>query len=337
MALTLYSNIVSNVAQNCNDYWRGLQQAEISSLFNNTTIQEEVYEEEVPFNFVFDKTTCWVSSIVDSTLNAEKNEDDYIGFYFEDCTHVAERGRYYKWDNNYWICYQGASRLESYSTIKARRCNNVLKWLDDDNVIHEYPCVIDYNFMSPTPQVSKTITTPNGHIAVIVQGNEDTLALKKNKRFLFNGVAYKFEAINNYMQQDCVTKDTPILFMDMFYDVTQPDDNIEEGLANDNRVVVVEPIAPSEKAIVLESHVSDIKLHRKATIKATVYQGENATSDVVTCVASNAQSDSYNITILGNNTWEVENLKFYPNNILILTFTSGDKEVVSEIVLRNLY
>jgi hypothetical protein len=37
--------------------------------------------------------------------------------------------------------------------------------------------------MSPTPQISKTIQTANGHITVVVQGNEDTLKIPYNTRF----------------------------------------------------------------------------------------------------------------------------------------------------------
>jgi hypothetical protein len=100
--------------------------------------------------------------------------------------------------------------------------------------------------MSPTPQISKTIQTANGHIVVVVQGNEDTLKIPYNTRFLFGGVCYKFTTINNYMQDNYVDRDTPLLYFDCYWDALQPDDNLEENIANDTRSKYTIQIEPTE-------------------------------------------------------------------------------------------
>ena len=235
MSLTFYDNFVDNMAQNSNDYWRDKQQAVISKLFDNTTLKTVVQEENIPFNFTFHDAECWLGTVTDITVNIDKDADDYRSLYFEDCKHEIHRGRYYNFDNNYWITYDSSTNIKANSDAKLRRCNNWLKWIDEDGVLKEYPCVLDYNLMSPTAQISKTITTSNGHVVVIVQGNADTLKLKQNQRFLFNSVAYKFISINNYMQNDYVNQNTPMLYLECYWDTLQPTDNLEENIANDIR------------------------------------------------------------------------------------------------------
>ena len=238
MALSYYKNYLKNIAKTPNDEWRELHQETISSLFDNTTLlNKEVKQETRNRDFKFeDIEQCWVGTVGDSLTNTIKDFDDFREFYFEDCKHEVLRGTYFDHDNNYWICYESPTELESYSHCKVRRCNNWLKWVDwDTGIYYEYPCVIDYTVSSANAQTSKTINQANSHINVIIQGNNITTALKKNKRFIFNGSAYRYYAINNYMQKDYVTKDTPMLFMDFFLDMIDDADNLEDNIAEDYR------------------------------------------------------------------------------------------------------
>ena len=165
-----------------------------------------------------------------------KNSDDYRSLYFKNIEHEVGRGRYFKWEDNYWIVYETTTHeLESIATCNIRRCNNWLKWVTDKGEVIKYPCVIEGDLTSANAQVAKTITQANSHINVIVQGNKDTLSIIKNSRFIFNHMVYKFYAINNYMQVDYVDDDAPLLFMDFYLDMEIDEDNIAENLANDLR------------------------------------------------------------------------------------------------------
>jgi hypothetical protein len=110
-----------------------------------------------------------------------------------------------------------------------------LKWITSKGEVLQYPCVIEGTLSSANAQVAKTITQANSHIDIVVQGNKDTLDIYKNLRIVINGCVYRFYSINNYMQNDYVDKDTPLLFMDFFLDMKIDEDNLEENLANDNR------------------------------------------------------------------------------------------------------
>lgn len=235
--LTFFSNYLDNVAQTPNEQWRSEQQAFINGAYENTTVMKnDVYEEGYPFDFKFiNNPQCWVGTVLDVTTGIVKDSDDYRSLYFKDIFHSTHRGEYFKWGDNYWLVYETTNELETISRCNIRRCNNWIKWLNAKGEVIQYPCVIEGELTSANAQVSKTITQANSHINVIVQGNPDTLSLTKNTRIMFNHSVYKFIAINNYMQQDYVDDNTPLLFMDFYLDMEIDEDNVEENLADDLR------------------------------------------------------------------------------------------------------
>ena len=234
--LTYYNNYLTNMAKTPNESWRDAQQAIVNQLFENTTIKTMVEEENLPFDFTFKKLDVWLDTVTEATLNAEKDDSDYRAMYFQDCNHKSIRGRYYRFNDNYWLVYSDPCYEDTIASQKVRRCNNWLKWVDEETgVLYEYPCVIDYSLSSTNAQISRLIQQANSHITVIVQGNENTLKISKNKRFIFNGCAYRFFAINNYMQNNYVDKNTPILFYDFYEDMTIDTDNLTDNIADDIR------------------------------------------------------------------------------------------------------
>ena len=235
--LAFFSNYLDNVAQTPNEQWRSEQQAFIDGAYENTTVMKnDVYEEGYPFDFKFiNNPQCWVGTVLDVTTGIVKDSDDYRSLYFKDISHSTHRGEYFKWGDNYWLVYETTNELETISRCNIRRCNNWIKWLNAKGEVIQYPCVIEGELTSANAQVSKTITQANSHINVIVQGNPDTLSLTKNTRIMFNHSVYKFIAINNYMQQDYVDDNTPLLFMDFYLDMEIDEDNVEENLADDLR------------------------------------------------------------------------------------------------------
>ena len=248
--LTFYSNYLHNVARTPNQKWREEQQAFIDEMFDNTTVARyDVYEESYPFDFKFvNNPDCWVGTVLDMTTGMIKDSDDYRSLYFKNTDHESGRGRYFKWNDNYWIVYETTTHeLETISTCNIRRCNNWLKWLTDKGEVIQYPCVIEGELTSANAQVAKTITQANSHITVMVQGNPDTLSIRKNARFMFNHSVYKFYAINNYMQVDYIDDNAPLLFMDFYLDMEIDEDNVEENLADDLR-----------KDFVVESNIKQI-------------------------------------------------------------------------------
>lgn len=231
--MEFFNNYINHYAEYPNDSWRNLQQATITSLFEDTTIKRTILEEKVPFNQEYQEIEAWVGTVTDSTTNTEKDSNDYRSLYFEDCTHDVGRGLYYQYDNNYWLVYDSSTDLESISNVKIRRCNNRLKWIDKNSgELLDYPCIIEYTLSATQPNVTADITTIGGRVSIIVQGNEKTRKIKKNTRFIFGEQAYKFNNWNNYMMSDYDAKTATLLFMDFTVDNVQPTDDLENGIAD---------------------------------------------------------------------------------------------------------
>lgn len=231
--MEFFNNYINHYAEYPNDSWRNLQQATITSLFEDTTIKRTILEEKVPFNQEYQEIEAWVGTVTDSTTNTEKDSNDYRSLYFEDCTHDVGRGLYYQYDNNYWLVYDSSTDLESISNVKIRRCNNRLKWIDKNSgELLDYPCIIEYTLSATQPGVTADITTIGGRVSIIVQGNEKTRKIKKNTRFIFGEQAYKFNNWNNYMMSDYDAKTATLLFMDFTVDNVQPTDDLENGIAD---------------------------------------------------------------------------------------------------------
>ena len=129
--LTFFSNYLNNVAKTPNQSWRDTQQAIISEMFDNSTIvRDDIFEEGLPFDFKFvSNPKCWVGTVLDVETGINKNSDNYRVLYFQDIYHNAPRGRYYKWNDNYWMVYETTTDLETISTCNIRRCNNWIRWM----------------------------------------------------------------------------------------------------------------------------------------------------------------------------------------------------------------
>ena len=48
-----------------------------------------------------------------------------------------------EWMNNHWLIEEKDAHNELYTRVKLLQCNYLLKWVDEENVIHEQYCVIE--------------------------------------------------------------------------------------------------------------------------------------------------------------------------------------------------
>lgn len=228
-----YTNYLANFSETPNDEWRNSHQAFIDSTWDNTTLLKTVEEETAVGTNIFNTVEVWKNSISEFAINVVKNAKDFRRLMFKDQTHDVSRGLKYRFDNNYWLVYEETTEEEPFCDVSIRRCNNIAKWVDKDtgNIIEE-PCILDYELSSPNVQYRKDVATANSKVTLIIQGNDNTHKIKKNDRFIFNSVPYSFKAINNFMQNDYVDNEVPILFMELYLDQVQPSDDLVNNIAN---------------------------------------------------------------------------------------------------------
>lgn len=339
MPMSFYENYLSNCSHTPIEQYRDLQQAVVNDTWENGTLATIVGEETSHGSFEFSEVEVWKNTISEFTTNIVRDEKDYRRLMFKEQNKQIERGRFYKFDNNYWIVYDPTSDIEAYAEVYVRKCNNYLKWIDrETGVIYSVPCVLDAEVSSPSPRVTKAIALPNGHIVCWVQGNEITRKIKKNQRFIFSGAdCYKFTSYNAYLQEDYVDENVNMIYMDLYLDEIQPSDDLENCIANRYEV---------EYALnILQSDITQVKNFSGQLTANVLYNGDIIEDKSVRWVSLNdnviVDSLTGNYTLIGE-AGSQGKIKAYmadnPNIYDEITINIEDSIVAeSELVIEPLY
>lgn len=228
-----YNNYIQNLATNPHETYMELMQASINAQWNNTTQVIEVWEQQGIGSEDFNSLDVHIDYAIDMGTGL-KQDDDFKMFAFQNLQHTVAKGLMYKYDNDFWITVNTSELGSITKDIVVRRCNNVMRWVDKTNgFINEMPCAIEYVLESPKEQKDKDVKVANGHITVICQGNEATRNLPKNTRFIFNKEPYRFLAFQKMLNEDTFDDNTAsLLYLDMYLDMIEPDDDIANNIAN---------------------------------------------------------------------------------------------------------
>ena len=162
-----------------------------------------------------------------------KKGDDFKVFSHKNISADMKLGIMFRTEEDYWICTNTNGYASPTNSCEVRRCNNVMKWVDPETgFVNQQWCAIDYELSSPRPSKDKDIVVADGHIFVLVQGNDLTRSIPKNQRFIFNGLAFKVSAFQSLLDEDNITFHSNLLYIDMYADPIQPSDDLVNGIAN---------------------------------------------------------------------------------------------------------
>ena len=162
-----------------------------------------------------------------------KKGDDFKVFSHKNISADMKLGIMFRTEEDYWICTNTNGYASPTNSCEVRRCNNVMKWVDPETgFVNQQWCAIDYELSSPRPSKDKDIVVADGHIFVLVQGNDLTRSIPKNQRFIFNGLAFKVSAFQSLLDEDNITFHSNLLYIDMYADPLQPSDDVVNGIAN---------------------------------------------------------------------------------------------------------
>lgn len=179
-------------------------------------------------------------------INAEtglKLGDDWKTLLFMDLDHPIEMGRFYRFDDNYWLTInkEGLGVLTNGCTI--RRCNNTLRWMDSKTgAIYKEPCCIEYMVKEPRNYMTQgsPFITPGGFLHIETQLNENTAQINENQRFLFGNpnhwTAYRVigTGINDFRNEKTMEHSTAkVLTLDLVADFLSEElDDIVNGICD---------------------------------------------------------------------------------------------------------
>lgn len=243
-ALPFFENSINSgmATTDPNQWYRGLQQAFISSAWDNTTsIRRIIGEQEINTtqddyyqNFVFNDVEAWVDSVVGQSSTGSKTGRDFVRLIFEDINHPKLEGRYYIVDNQYYISYFDDRVVDVDANLSVRRCNEWMKIIDPMNgSIYQIPCVVDYDMSAPANKVTTPIITPNNHAVVKVQQNATTDRLfVTNARFILGNRPFKITGMQNATNQFINNNISSLMEIDLFLDEIWDKDDIVAGIAD---------------------------------------------------------------------------------------------------------
>lgn len=234
MSLRFFDNTVNN---NINPIppvlYEELQQEFVNLQWSNTAVIETVKEQNGIGCDTYNDIDVWVDATIADTTTGLKDTFDFLKFIFKDINHSVKRGQMYQFDNNYWIVHSYTPYDGLVQSCGVRRCNNFLRMIDPLNgSLVKFPCIIDYDMSSPSAQTSKYIITPNNHAVVMVQGNDlSHRLLKTNTRFILGGRPFKLLAYQNAIEDDVVSPENTLMYLDLYLDEIHDKDDIIHGLA----------------------------------------------------------------------------------------------------------
>ena len=192
-------NYTDNIAQTPKEYWNGLHQATIDTMWRDTTQIYTVKEQNaLPFTDEYTEYEAWVATVSDDLINYSKVYSDFVRLSFRDLDHKQNyKGQYYKMalDGEHeetYICYDRINKTTLTADFKIVRCNNVLTWIDEYGNIIKQPCYLGTDVTSTNNLIGKDGIIPNARLIILIQANDFTKSIVKNQRFMFeHSTAFK--------------------------------------------------------------------------------------------------------------------------------------------------
>jgi hypothetical protein len=195
-------------------------------------IQEELIRGSKQFSSVQVRLTHVVNKPSTSSSGNSILGDDIKGIIFSNIDHPYGLGYMYQFDGNFWVITFSDTYHYPTASASIRRCNNVLKWIDEDGLILEEPCIIDYLINRDRIQYDD-MNLAAGDIKITAQNNSNTAKIKMNQRFIFDGQVFKIQRVNSYLREKTTVKSSaPLISFSLYKDQEAADDDFVNNIAN---------------------------------------------------------------------------------------------------------
>ena len=271
-------------------------QASVTNLLDAASTFEEVQEQRSAGSSEYNSIYCRLNSVIDPKTGKNFG-DEYRKIIFDNYTHIKWLGQMYTFDNYTWLTTNTNTIINATASSILRRCNNTLKWYDNNGVLHSVPCVFERDISSENmkdgssgvPQIWSTAK-------VMVQRNSETNSIKLNTRFIFDGYAFQLQQINNHIS------DT---YMELYYFETQTQsvDDVVNNIANGE---IEAPITGTELKIL--PVVNSIYLNDTKTFVVNKYVNGVANTDTFSVSCGGVDQNNYLLTIINGNSFSIKNL-----------------------------
>ena len=246
MSMNKYLNQLNHV-MSINSSYRKTVKDSILDIYQDKINNEWEYasdvfliQEENPFaSKNYSEIEVRINSVKVPEVNT-KASDDYKKIIFKNPDGHYGIGCLYYFMDNYWITTKTNMLGSATDSVIVRRCNNFLKWMDKNGVVHNEPCVFEYTVSGNNNAKTTDITSVSGNIKAYIQRNTVTQQLYSNQRFLigtpelWSAIKITGNGINNFLNQRTgdYTSNAMIELTFIESEQNEDTDNLEEGIAD---------------------------------------------------------------------------------------------------------
>ena len=307
--------------------------------FSSDTFEIEV--EETPGTMEFKPIVCRVCHAIEPKTGLQRG-DDFKELKFFDLNYPKGIGTRYRFDNSIWITNNTDNTKFVTKSNVIRRCNNVLKYIDEKGNIIEEPCVIDYATKYSNVYYNNYVFIPQGTIVITAQNNDNAKNILINDRFIFDSQVYKIKSKNDFLRESTFEKGSAMLVkFEANLDETAPDDDFDLGIASMNKYKDVykpdQEITEDEIRVVIDPDISSIMEGETVTFSCYLYQGSNKLDNNFEFFCESIKSSFYDFTIIDKNHFSIKNNKMDLNQYVVINCKSGDYEKKFSYQLRGLF
>lgn len=181
-----------------------------------------------------------VDSVTDYNTSMLVNGDEYKIFIFKPDFPTPTYGMKFRWGENYWLVINTDNEKNMAVSCEVRRCNNVLRFFDENgNKIYE-PCIMDTTLRFTNNIDTPPITTGKEEQKIWFQRNERTTKIRPNDKFIFGAPNQRYAirlyagGMKNELNTTTMDDTSPTLseFYFQHYQINPEYDDLENGFAN---------------------------------------------------------------------------------------------------------
>lgn len=291
--------------QGLDSYWENT--STVAIIQSQTAIGVKTYaDENVQLNSVIKPTTGekfgdYYRKLIHKTY---KTVDNYLG-------------KMYQFDNKTWLTINTDTIIGSLKTSIVRYCNNFLKWIDKNGILHSWECTFDTNLKGTKyDEGTEGVPQIKADAVILVQRNEFTNLIPYNQRFIFDGYAFQTQQIDNHFSQS-------YMIFYLFATQIQEGDDLINNIANASEL---EPMTTEQKIL-----PQTVKILQG---KAQVYNIYNyvdgiKNADTFTVTTSQAPTANYVLTIIDGNNYSIKNNTQTPIPLIVECKNDTTQEVAT--------
>lgn len=210
-----------------------------------------------------------VDSVTDYNTSMLVNSDEYKIFIFKPDFPTPTYGMKFRWGEDYWLVINTDNTKNMAVSCEVRRCNNVLRFFDENgNKIYE-PCIMDTTLRFTNNIDTPPITTGKEEQKIWCQRNSRTTTIKPNDKFLFGAPNQRYAirlyagGMKNELNTHTMDDTSPTLteFYFQHYQINPEYDDLENGFAN---------AYMHNFSISIDNIISDLAVGTSGSLSATV-------------------------------------------------------------------